>query len=158
MSSSGPSAGPLGGVTVTVAGPDFTRTTTSLTTDPIGSWQVTDVPLPGTYTVTFSAAGYGTQALGVDLSSAAPESPPLSATLAPATSNVTGRVVEATNGVGIVGATVTLTGQGIDAHVAHGQPAGRRVRLRQPAPGRLHDHLPAHRFGRPDAGDHVAAR
>ena len=112
VSSSGPGAGPLGGVTVTVAGPDFTRTTTSLTTDPIGSWQVTDVPLPGTYTVTFTAAGFGTQALGVDLSSAIPESLALSATLAPATSNITGRVVEASNGAGIVGATVTLTGQG----------------------------------------------
>jgi hypothetical protein len=99
-------------VTVTVAGPEFSRATTSLTTDAVGSWQVTGVPLPGTYTVTFSAAGYSTQAVGVDLSPASPENLTLSATLAPSSSSVTGRVVEASSGAGIAGATVTLTGQG----------------------------------------------
>ena len=110
VSANGPAAGPLGGVTVTVAGPDFSRSTTSLTTDPIGTWQVTGVPLPGTYTVTFSAPGYGTQAIGVDLS--IPVKTDVNATLTPAASSVTGRVVEASTGAGIVGATVTLTGQG----------------------------------------------
>lgn len=112
VSAGGPNAGPLGGVTVTVSGPEFSRSTTSLTTDPVGSWQVTGVPLPGTYTVTFSATGYSTQAIGADLSPTVPENLTLNATLAPAMSNVTGRVIEASNGNGIVGATVTLTGQG----------------------------------------------
>ncbi|MFT3852749.1 MAG: carboxypeptidase-like regulatory domain-containing protein [Ilumatobacteraceae bacterium] len=112
VSAGGPDAGPLGGVTVTVSGPEFSRSTSSLTTDPVGSWQITGVPLPGTYTVTFSATGYSTQAVGADLSPTVPENLGLDATLAPATSNVTGRAIEASNGSGIVGATVTLTGQG----------------------------------------------
>jgi hypothetical protein len=112
VSSSGPIPGPFGGVTVTVTGPDFTRTTTSLTTDPVGTWMVTGVPLPGTYTVTFSAAGYSTQAVGVDLSPANPQQTAINATLAPATASVSGRTVEAATGVPIAGVTVTLTGQG----------------------------------------------
>src|SRR6478735_117128 len=109
---SGAGAGPFGGVTVTVAGPNFTSTTTSLTTGDVGSWSVTGVPLPGTYTVSFSATGYSTQALGVDLSPGNPQNLTMAATLAPATSAVTGRVVEASNGVGIAQVEVTLTGQG----------------------------------------------
>ena len=133
------------------------RATTSLTTDPVGSWQVTGVPLPGTYTVTFSAAGYSTQAVGVELSPAVPENLAVTATLAPATSSVTGRVVEASNGAGIAGATVHAQRAGQTRTARTANSPRRLVRLRQPAARLVHDHVPTHRLARPDAGDHAGA-
>jgi hypothetical protein len=120
---SGSGSGPFGGVTVTVTGPDFTRATTSLTSGAVGSWSITGVPLPGTYTVTFTAAGYSTQAVGVELSSVSPDNSSVTATLAPATSSISGKVVEAANGTGIAGATVLLTGPGVSrtARTADGE-------------------------------------
>ncbi|MEO5725119.1 MAG: carboxypeptidase-like regulatory domain-containing protein [Ilumatobacteraceae bacterium] len=121
----GSPATPLGAAAVTVTGPDFTRTTTSLTAGAIGTWEVTGVPLPGTYTVTFALAGYGTQAVGVELSPGNPQNTSTGATLAPSLSSITGRVIEATGGAGIVGADVQLSGPGVTRTArSANQPAG----------------------------------
>jgi len=51
----------LGGVTVTATDGTTTRTTTTLTRTPVGSYTLPDLPVPGTYTVTFSAPGFLSQ-------------------------------------------------------------------------------------------------
>ncbi len=157
VNATGPGAGPLGGVTVTVSGPEFSRATTSLTTDPVGSWQLTGVPLPGTYTVTFSAGGFSTQAIGVELSPAVPQNLTLERDAH------TGDVERHRSGGRGEQRRGHRRGDGVahrpgsDAHGAHGQLPGRLVRLRQPAARRVHHHVPTHRLARPHAGHHAAA-
>ncbi len=60
-------SGPLGGVTVTITDGTFTMFTTTLSTDNVGSWSVSGLPSPGTYTVTFSRDDLVTQTRSVDL-------------------------------------------------------------------------------------------
>jgi hypothetical protein len=59
--------GPLGGVLVTVTNGDVTRTTTSLTSGDVGAWILTGLPVPGSYTATFTRAGYASQTAAVEL-------------------------------------------------------------------------------------------
>ena len=50
---------PLGGVTVTVQGGAYTGATKTLTGGLVGSYVLTGIPTPGSYSVTFSLDGYG---------------------------------------------------------------------------------------------------
>lgn len=58
---------PLGGISVTVSGGDFKRTTATISQGASGRWLITGVPAPGEYTITFSADQFValTQAVGV---------------------------------------------------------------------------------------------
>jgi hypothetical protein len=63
----GGGSSPLGGVTVTVNGGTAPVTTQSLTAGAIGTYVVSGLVTPGTYTVTFSKGGYASQTLPVTL-------------------------------------------------------------------------------------------
>ncbi|MDZ7677550.1 MAG: carboxypeptidase regulatory-like domain-containing protein [Acidimicrobiales bacterium] len=63
------SAGPLGDITVTATNGDVTRSTTSLTEGPVGTFSITDLPMPDTYTLTIEGDGYLNQTRDVVLNS-----------------------------------------------------------------------------------------
>lgn len=57
----------LGGIVVTASNGTTTRTASTTTGDGAGTFLLTDLPLPATYTVTFSGQGYRTQSHEVTL-------------------------------------------------------------------------------------------
>jgi hypothetical protein len=59
--------GPSGGITVTVTGGDVTIETTSASQGDVGTFQIGELPIPATYTVTFSRDGLLSQVRLVDL-------------------------------------------------------------------------------------------
>lgn len=100
-----PDDAPLGGIEVTVFGPDLERTTQTLSTpldwtgsDPpasAGTWRVAGLPVPGAYTVTFAAPGQLTQAVSVELTAGAGSTRTgIDAVLNPSLGTVQGRVRE----------------------------------------------------------------
>jgi len=85
--------GPVGGVTVTVSNTEVTLTTESLSVGDVGSYLLTGLPVPGTYTVTFSGAGLASQVRSVNLGlGAAANARNVSATLKAATAVISGTV------------------------------------------------------------------
>ncbi len=106
---------PLGGIEITVVGPELRRTTQTLSTPldwtgstppaSAGTWRIANLPVPGAYTVTFAAPGQLTQAVSVELTAGAGSTRTgVNAVLNPSIGTVQGRVREAP-----VGATcVTL--------------------------------------------------
>lgn len=120
---------PLGGITVTVLGPGLRVTTETLST-PVGfvpsdvppsaldasgqylaqagTWRISGLPVPGAYTVSFSAPGQRTQSVSVELTAGAGSvRSGVNATLDPSTGTVSGRVFEATVPSGNQAASVT---------------------------------------------------
>jgi hypothetical protein len=59
--------GPAGGVTVSLSGGEVQRSTVTISQGAVGTFQFGQVPVPGTYTVTFSRAGLVSQVRLVDL-------------------------------------------------------------------------------------------
>lgn len=59
--------GPSGGITVSVTGGEIERTTTTISQGQVGTYQFGQLPIPGTYTITFSRDGLVTQVRLVDL-------------------------------------------------------------------------------------------
>jgi hypothetical protein len=60
-------SGPAGGITVTVTGGEVAITTTTVSQGDVGSFQVDQLPIPASYTVTFSREGLVSQVRLVDL-------------------------------------------------------------------------------------------
>ncbi|MDQ1705620.1 MAG: large repetitive protein, partial [Frankiaceae bacterium] len=121
----GPNLNGLGGATVTVTNGNLTRTTTTLTTDPIGAYTLPRLPI-GDYTVTVGADGYAPQTGKVTLNGHA-SSLTKNAQLTSSTATVGGSIVDITKttvdqGVGSAGLilsgdngvykTTSLTGSG----------------------------------------------
>ena len=79
---------PIGGASVVVAGNEFEATTSSLTTGGsaggIGSYRVSDIPVPGSYTITVSAPGFTSETVRVGFVSAGEQSA-IDAVLRPST-------------------------------------------------------------------------
>jgi hypothetical protein len=106
-----PSGTPLGGVTVTVGGGASPVTTQTLTAGSVGTYQLSGLTTPGSYTLTFSLAGYASETVGVTLGSSGSASgvnvslPVYSGTITGAVSGksgaLTGVSVSVTNGVTI---------------------------------------------------------
>jgi hypothetical protein len=65
-----PGGNGLGGVTVTVGGGSSAATTATLTSGSVGTFVLSGVPAPASYTLTFSLAGYTSQSVPVTLSGA----------------------------------------------------------------------------------------
>ncbi|KQR12095.1 carboxypeptidase regulatory-like domain-containing protein [Cellulomonas sp. Leaf334] len=99
--------GGLGGLTVTATAGEVTRTATTVTGDRAGTVVLPDLPVPASYTVTVSGAGYATQTRQVDLG---PEGiSPLDIVMTSVGGVVEG-TVRATGGGGLAGAGLTLDG------------------------------------------------
>ncbi|MCU4186055.1 carboxypeptidase-like regulatory domain-containing protein [Acidiferrimicrobium sp. IK] len=98
---------PLGGVTVTVNGAAQAVSTHTLTAGQVGTYHLTGLTTPGTYTLTFSLAGYVPETVGVTLTSSG-SAQGINATLPTGTATITGTVTTAGGG-GLAGVTVTVT-------------------------------------------------
>lgn len=99
----------LGGVVVTVTNGEVTLTTETLSVGDVGSYIVSKLPVPGTYTVTFSGDGLATQIRSVDLDPAGQLNVGgLDATLTAATAVVSGTVRDA-SGAAASGVAVELS-------------------------------------------------
>jgi protocatechuate 3,4-dioxygenase beta subunit len=141
-----PAGDPIGGATVVVAGNEFEATTSTLTTGGIGSYRVSDIPVPGSYTITVSAPGYLPETIRVGFI-AAGEQTGLDVVLRPSTARV-GGTVTAPDGSGIGDVAVELsdgTDEGVRTTATTTSPAGGYVftdiapgtyTLRFTAPGR----------------------
>jgi hypothetical protein len=122
----------LGGVDVVVAGNEFEAATATLTTGGdiggVGSYRVSDIPVPGSYTVTFSAPGFLPETVRVGFL-AAGEQPGVDVVLRPALATVSGTVTGA-DGIGIGQASVELsdgTEEGVRTTTTATSPAGAYV-------------------------------
>lgn len=102
-----PAGNRLGGATVTVGGAPTAMATTTLTTGAVGYFNVTSLPAPGQYTLTFSLPGYAATTVPIKLTAdGAP--PTVRVTMATALGSITG-VITDPKGVALQGATVTAT-------------------------------------------------
>lgn len=85
----------LGDVLVALVGNDVSVTTTTLTTGDdgggIGSYSLSGIPVPGVYTLTFTADGFLPETLEIGFLAAGP-APPTDVVLSPASGEVTGIV------------------------------------------------------------------
>ena len=117
-------AGPSGGVAVSVTGPQFEMTTTSVSTaDGRGTYLVGDVPSPGVYTVTFTRSGYVPQVVQVELGGEMPAGSQ-DTTLVTAT-GVIGGTVERFDGLPAPGAEIVITDGTTEYHtISADDPAG----------------------------------
>ena len=84
------------GVAVTVSDGAVTRQTVTRSSDPAGSWSLGGLPLPATYTVTFSRADLESQVVSVtvDGNGAVSTGGPVDVTLRAATGRITGVVTQ----------------------------------------------------------------
>ncbi|TAM92580.1 MAG: hypothetical protein EPN43_02185, partial [Jatrophihabitans sp.] len=126
----------LGGATVTVGGAISTGgvgtlpQTTTLTSGAVGSFAISGLPAPGSYTLTFSLAGYQPATVPVTLTgNGAP--PTVTVTLSSNVGSVTGSVIEQTSANppvtitnAFVGATVTATNGAQTWTVVSSAPGG----------------------------------
>ncbi len=105
-----PTGTPLGGITVKVTGEAFSGQTTTLTTSgtggAAGSFTIAGLPVPGSYTITFSGTGVQNETLGAGFLAAGVQDLG-NVTLLPLTAQVGGTVRSGGTGLGEV--TVTLT-------------------------------------------------
>lgn len=109
-----PDGTPLGGVDITIDGAEDEFTTVSISDGDVGSWLATGLPVPGTYTVTFSQEGRATQALSVELQDGAQANRTgVNAVLAPANASVRGTVVDP-GGNPIGGVDITLESSDVE--------------------------------------------
>jgi hypothetical protein len=98
----------LGDVTVTVTGGPVSVSTTSLTAGDIGSFRLTGLPTPARYTLTFSADGYLSETVSVDLSSNQSASG-VNVSLARALGSIGGQVLDDLNGQPVSGVEIVVT-------------------------------------------------
>lgn len=105
--------GGLGGLTVVASGSSrgqpASRTATTVTSGPVGSYQLPDLPTPGDYTVTVSGDGYATQTRSVHLDEGA-GSATVDVGLTRSDGVVTGTIKGGGAEGGLVGVGLTLTG------------------------------------------------
>lgn len=124
---------PLGNVTVTATNGDVTRTASTVTTGPVGSYTLPELPVPSTYTVTVTADGYQPQTQQVSLAAGA-SSATVDAVLTRSTATVEGMVSDPA-GLGLVGAGLVLEGpNGTYKTMSVSDPAG-SYRFNGVAPG-----------------------
>jgi hypothetical protein len=103
--------GPLGGVKVTVTGGDVAVSTLTVSQGgPVGTYLIENLPVPATYTVTFSRQGLVSQVFSDDLDpdTGRADLTGVDATLVPQTAVVRG-VVRGVDGTPVPLATLTLT-------------------------------------------------
>ncbi|HVM53090.1 MAG TPA: carboxypeptidase regulatory-like domain-containing protein [Acidimicrobiales bacterium] len=95
---------PLGGILVTAASEQVSRSVTTLTEAPVGTFSLPQLPIPGTYTVTVSGNGWVSQTQRIDLSGNVSD---LEFELVPTTATISGRVTGPDGPLSAVGVTVS---------------------------------------------------
>jgi hypothetical protein len=106
----------LGDVTVTIAGGTTSLTTKTLTAGLVGTYIVSGLPTPGSYTVTFTVDGHATQTVPVTLGSSG-LAHDINATLPSTLARLSGLITSDDPGGGLANATITVT-DGITTRVA----------------------------------------
>jgi hypothetical protein len=103
-------AGPIGGVTVTVNGPDVEMSTTTASQGEVGAYDFEGLPSPATYTITFAKSGLLSQTRQevLDASSGQSGVTGVDAVLIPSTATIRGTVRTFTDAA-VAGATLVLT-------------------------------------------------
>lgn len=102
--------GPLGGVDITLTNATVTVMTKTPTTGKVGTWSVSGLSTPGTYLVTATRSGFGTQTSLVTLA-AGQNQAGVALTMSAGVGSITGTVSGATaSGGGVGGVTVTVAG------------------------------------------------
>jgi len=125
---------PTGGVSVTVTDGALTRATVSLSSGDVGAWRVSGLPVPGTYTVTFTRGDLQPQTRLVELDDRGRQHVGgVDVALRRATGSVTGAVREV-GGAPIGGATVSLT-SGDRTYRVRSADAGGRFEVAGVVPG-----------------------
>lgn len=120
---SDPTGAALGGVTVSVAGGAKPITTQTLTAGAVGTYELSGLTTPGSYTVTFSMTGYTSQTVPVTLASSG-SAAGVDATLPVGTAGITGTVTSSA-GSPLTGVKVSVTdGQGIQTTTSSSSPPG----------------------------------
>lgn len=122
--------GPVGGVTVTVSDGSQTFRSQTLSVGVVGTYRVDDLPLPGTYTVTFSRDGLATQTRSIDLDAfGGGNRTGVDATLTPARGTIRG-TVDDEDGIRLGGVSVTATSGDITRVTtsAHSPPGAYELR------------------------------
>lgn len=102
---------PLGGVSVSATSGDQQWATATPTSGVVGLFDLTDLPTPGTYTLTFELDGYGSETIAIALGPGESRSN-LAVDLVGGTGTITGTVRAGGSGLGDV--TVTVTGGPVD--------------------------------------------
>ncbi|MGE3622091.1 MAG: carboxypeptidase regulatory-like domain-containing protein [Acidimicrobiia bacterium] len=124
-----------GGVTVTVTDGERTVSASSVSVGAVGSYLVSGLPVPGTYTVTFSRPDLQSQTRLVDLDGGARRDVAgVDVALRRSTATVAGSVVELGTGAPIGGAAVSLT-SGDRAYNSRSADAGGQFEVGGIVPG-----------------------
>ncbi|MET0580001.1 MAG: carboxypeptidase-like regulatory domain-containing protein, partial [Ilumatobacteraceae bacterium] len=102
--------GPAGGITVSIAGPDIDFSTTTTSGDPAGVYFFEQLPVPATYTLTYTKPGLVSQTRLVDLDplNGSADVSGVDATMIPSTA-VVGGIVRNAAGSPLAGAAVALS-------------------------------------------------
>lgn len=106
---------PLGGVNVVVRSAGVEQQTVTPTSGDVGSFAITGLPTPSAYTITSSAAGYGSQTITIDLLAGRIED--VNITLQGGTGTINGRVVD-NSGAPLGGVAIRVTDGSIAADSA----------------------------------------
>lgn len=115
--------GPLGGVAVTVDNVNPKTTTNTLTAGSVGSYLLSGLATPGTYTITFSLTGYQSQTVSVTLASSG-SATGVAVSLPPEVGSITGTVTSSA-GKPLSGVAVTITnGTTVSNTTSTSSPAG----------------------------------
>ncbi|HEY2812238.1 MAG TPA: carboxypeptidase-like regulatory domain-containing protein [Acidimicrobiales bacterium] len=101
---------PAGGVSVIVTNGALTLQSATLSVDPVGTYRISGLPIPGTYTITFAGAGLASVTQAFDADSFGQPNVVVNASMPPSAGSVAGRISSQSNpaiGVGEVGVALS---------------------------------------------------
>jgi hypothetical protein len=101
---------PLGGVTITVTSGELNLTTATPTSGSVGRFNLTGLPTPATYLITFAREGFGFESVAVELGPGQQRTD-VDVELVRGTGSISGRVTDS-GGAGLGDVLVTVSGNG----------------------------------------------
>lgn len=135
---------PLGGVTIRATSGEQQWATATPTSGVVGSFELVDLPTPGTYTLTFELDGFGSETIAIALGPGAARNDVI-VEMVGGTGTISGRVTSQGAGLGDVtvtvtggpgaGTTTTLTAGDVGAYRLSGLPTPGRYTLTFTAEG-----------------------
>lgn len=121
----GPDGAGIGDVTVTVSGGPSSAGTTTLTAGEVGGYRLTGLPSPARYTLTFSAPGFRSETIGVELTGRG-SATGVDVSLVRSVGSISGTIRDASSGTPLAAVTIDAT-EGVDVRTARSasSPPGR---------------------------------